>query len=194
MTNTAEKIEPTPLFKLDVGCGKNKRGPEWHGVDQYKMDGVDTVMRIGKARWPFETSSVDEAHSSHFLEHLTNMGGKWERVHFFNELYRVLKPGAKAQVTFPHWASTRYYGDPTHCEPFSEMGFYYLSKDWRDQQAPHTDKTINPHGYDCDFEATWGYSLHPTLTTRNSEFQQFAAAWYKEAVQDISATLTAKKK
>lgn len=93
-------------------------------------------------------------------------------------------------LIFPHWASNRYYGDPTHKEPFSEMGFYYLSKEWRSTQAPHTDSAHNPHGYACDFEATWGYSLHQGLISRNAEYQQHALAYWKEAAQDIIATLT----
>jgi len=194
----AKKIEEasapalkTPI-KLDIGCGTNKK-QGFVGVDQYAMPGVDHVFRIGGERWPFEDNSVDEAHSSHFLEHLTNLNGKWERVRFFNELHRVMMPGAKASLVFPHWASNRFYGDPTHCEPFSEMGFYYLSKDWRKAQAPHSDVEWNPDGYSCDFECTWGYSLHQSLLTRNQEYQQFALANYKEAAQDIIANLVCKK-
>ena len=196
----AKKIEeqapalktPTAPVKLDIGCGGNKK-PGFVGVDQYAMPGVDHVFRIGGEKWPFEDNSVEEAHSSHFLEHLTNLNGKWERVRFFNELHRVMMPGAKCTLIFPHWASNRFYGDPTHCEPFSEMGFYYLSKEWRKSQAPHSDSEWNENGYTCDFEATWGYSMHQTLLTRNSDYQQYALQNFKEAAQDLIATLTAKK-
>lgn len=175
-------------MKLDIGCGKNKKDG-FHGVDQYPMEGVDTVCDLTQA-WPWADGSIEEAHCAHFLEHLTNLGGKWERVHFFNELSRVLAKGAKCTLILPHWASNRYYGDPTHKEPFSEMGFMYLSRDWRTSQAPHTDKAVNPNGYDCDFEATWGYAMHPALTGRNNEHQQYAMQFYKEAITDIHATLT----
>jgi hypothetical protein len=189
----AEKLPVTVApVKLDIGCGGNKR-PGFTGVDQYAMPGVDHVFRIGADRWPFEDCSVEEAHCSHFLEHLTNLNSKWERVRFFNELHRVMLAGAKCTLIFPHWASNRFYGDPTHCEPFSEMGFYYLSREWRKAQAPHTDAEWNKNGYSCDFEATWGYSLSQALLTRNQEYQQFALQNYKEAAQDIIATLTCKK-
>jgi len=143
---------------------------------------------------PLADNSVDEAHCSHFIEHLTNLDDKWERTHFFNELYRVLKPGASCSLVLPHWASNRYYGDPTHKEPFSEMGFFYLSKDWRLSQAPHTDAQItgNPSLYSCDFEATWGYSLHQALQLRNQEYQQNALTFWKEAAQDLVANLKKK--
>lgn len=178
-----KKLAPT---KLDIGCGKNKR-EGFHGVDQYKMDGVDTVLKIGASKWPFADNSIEEAHSSHFVEHLTAQ----ERVHFYNELHRVMKPGAKATIIVPHWASNRAYGDPTHqWPPVAEMSFYYLSKEWRATQAPHTDKKWNKDGFSCDFQATWGYSFTPELSLRNQEYIQFALANYKEAAQDLHATLT----
>lgn len=182
---------PAPAIKLDLGCGKNKK-EGFLGVDQFSIPGVDVVHDL-RLRWPWDDNSVEEANCSHFIEHLTNFGGKFERVHFFNELYRVLKPGAKCALAFPHWASNRYYGDPTHCEPFSEMGFYYLSRQWRMEQTPAVDISYNPLGYSCDFECTWGYSLHPSLAARNAEYQQFALQNWKEAAQDILATLVARK-
>ena len=163
-------------MRLDLGCGKNKK-EGFHGVDSIPFEGVDTVMDL-TGPWPWEDDSVEEVHCSHFIEHLA-----WpDRVKFFNELYRVMKKDAKAAIILPHWASSRYYGDPTHKEPFSEFAFYYLSKKWRDDNAPHV-------GYTCDFQATWGYSLNPALVSRNQEFQQHAMSWFKEAVTDIHATL-----
>lgn len=179
-------------LKLDIGCGPNKK-PGWVGVDAIAFPGVDHVFHAGRDRWPFADSSVGEAHASHFLEHLTNSGGLWERVRFFNELYRVLAPGATCLLIFPHWNSERYYGDPTHKEPFSEMGFYYLDPAWRAANAPHADAKYNPDGYACDFGATWGYAPHPSLAVRSAEYQQFALQWYRGSVQDIIATLTARK-
>lgn len=183
----AKKTKEIKLLNIDLGCGPNpKEG--FIGVDKYKMKGVDVVLDIGKEKWPWKDNSVDEVNCTHFIEHLTNFGGKWERVHFFNELGRVLKKGAKASLVFPHWASERYYGDPTHCEPFSEMGFYYLDKDWRATQAPHSDKKWNKNGYDCDLACTWGYSLRQDLLSRNQEYQMMALQKEKGAAQDIIAT------
>ena len=182
------KKEEQPL-RIDLGCGPHPR-EGFVGVDMFKMDNVSIVCDLAKVKWPFKDNSVDEAHAAHFIEHLTNLGDKWERTHFFNELYRVLKVGAKATLIFPHWASNRYYGDPTHKEPFSEMGFLYLNKTWRQEQAPHSDSKWLKHGYKCNFDTTYGYNINPMLVSRNQEFQQNAINWYKEAAQDIIATLT----
>lgn len=189
------------LVRIDLGAGKNKR-EGFLGVDSIAFPGVDIVHDLANGAWPWADSSVDEANASHFLEHLTNLEGRAERVTFFNELYRVLKPGKRvagkieggfASVVFPHWASQRYYGDPTHKEPFSEFGFYYLSKPWRAANAPHTDIEFNPKGYSCDFDASWGYNLHAALNVRNSEYQQHAITFYKEACADIVSTLVPNK-
>ncbi len=172
-------------MKIDLGCGTNKK-EGFTGVDQYAMPGVDVVCNLGKDRWPWEDDSVDEAHTSHFVEHLNAS----ERIHFANELHRVLKPGAACTLIVPHWGSCRAYGDLTHqWPPISEFWFYYLSKEWRAQNAPHNDKEWNPEGYDCDFECTWGYGMNPALQARSSDHQQYAMQWFKESIQDIHANL-----
>jgi SAM-dependent methyltransferase len=181
-------VVPAAPLRIDIGCGKNKR-EGFIGVDALALPGVDVVCDI-RGRWPFEDNSVDEAAASHVIEHLTNLNGAWERVHFFNELHRVLKPGAKCHLAFPHWASNRYYGDPTHREPFSEMGFCYLNRQWRLEQAPHTDGESVQNLYTCDFDWSYGYGLHPGLQARNTEYQQHALTFWKEAAQDIVAQIT----
>ena len=177
---------------VDLGCGKNKRGPEWIGVDNIKFDGVDLVLNVGKQKWPWKDGTVDQVHASHFVEHLKPA----ERIHFVNELFRVLKKpeylnGALTvgfcTVIVPHWASQRAYGDLTHeWPPVSEFWFYYLDKDWRAVNAPHNQD------YTCNLAVTWGYNMHPELQSRNTEFQQDAMKWKKEACSDTIATLTKK--
>jgi SAM-dependent methyltransferase len=184
---------PQPV-RIDIGCGKNKR-EGFIGVDQHGFPGVDYVLNFGASPWPWDDNSVDEAHCSHVIEHLTNFGDKWERVHFFNELHRVLKPSAKCALIFPHWASSRFYGDPTHKEPLSEWWSFYLLKSWRAVNAPHCDfdQAPGPQSYKCDFDVTYGYNMHPSLNTRNQEYQMHALTFWKEAAQDVHATLVARK-
>lgn len=177
---------PPVLFKLDLGCGTKKQAG-FHGVDIRQFPGVDQVVDLGNEKWPWADASVDEAYSSHMVEHLS-----WvQRVHFFNELGRVLKVGAKCQVIMPHWSSARFYGDPTHQAAFSEFGWFYLLKSWREANAPHVDSVMapGPLAYSCDFDVSYGYSMHGGLTGRNNEFVQFAMTYYLEARQDMIATL-----
>lgn len=184
---SAVVVEQPKLIKLDFGAGPNPRDG-FEGVDQYQFDGkVTHVMDVKQTPWPWTDSSVEEAHASHFVEHLTGM----ERVKFVNELYRVLVPGGKCQIIVPHWASCRAYGDPTHqWPPVSEFWFYYLNKEWRKANTPHDDIAYNPDGFSCDFSFTYGYSLNPSIVNRNQEYQQFAISNYKEACSDMIAVLT----
>lgn len=188
MPPVERKEWPQPL-RIDIGCGPNKK--DGHvGVDQYGFPNVDVVMRLCESNpLPFDDNSVESVHCSHFIEHLE----AYARVWLVNELYRVLKPGGEAQIIAPHWAASRAYGDPTHVwPPVSEFWFYYLKRDWRLQNAPHTDISFSPRGFACDFEATWGYSIHPAIALKNAEYQADAIQFSKEAAQDIIATLKKK--
>ena len=171
--------ETTPV-KLNIGAGPNKM-EGFISIDTIKFNDDITICNCGTEVWPYEDTSVDEVHCSHMIEHLTAP----ERIHFINELYRVLKPKAKATIIAPHWASCRAYGDLTHqWPPVSEFWFYYLSKEWRKINAPHST-----YSEDVDFEATWGYSMNPAIMVRNPEYQQYAMANFKESIQDLHATL-----
>lgn len=194
-----EVVKP---LKLDLGSGPNKK-EGFTGVDTLSFDGkVDVVFNLAKRiaikpapddnpladreyeyqRWPWEDNSVDEVHASHFVEHLD----AGQRMHFANELYRVMKKGAKATIVTPHYASERAYGDLTHAWP-PVVGFWfaYLDADWRKVNAPHNTD------YTCDFKGTtWGFSLHQSLVGKNPEYQQHALTFWREAAQDMIATLT----
>lgn len=175
------KIEPDTPLKLDFGCGPNTR-EGFEGVDVLPFDGkVKHVLDLTKTPWPWKDGSVAEAHASHFVEHLTAP----QRVAFINELYRVLVPGGQCQIIVPHVFSERAYGDLTHqWPPVTGFWFSYLNKEWRALNAPHSTYNEN-----VNFNVTWGYSVHPLMTTRNQEFQQFAIQFYKEAAQDMIATM-----
>ena len=204
----AVKTTEQKTIKLDLGCGPNPRDG-FIGVDSIAFNDRVFKTDLSAATWRFGIENfgefnleshdrgigrwyglpdncVTEAHCSHFLEHLTGP----QRVLFFNELYRVLTPGSGCLIITPHWASNRAYGDFTHqWPPVAEMMYYYLKKEWRDANAPHTDSKFNPNGYTCDFDATWGYGMRQDLVVRNAEYQNFAMQNYKEAVQDMHATV-----
>lgn len=234
---TPVQSEETAGLKLDLGAGKNPREgfvpvdciafrddtvvvelckpvyaplPDGFTEDMVKDFGIAFERRIvGYEPWPWEDGSVDEVHCSHFLEHLT----AGQRVHFFNELYRVLKDPVYdhgkavvgvATIVTPHWSSCRAYGDYTHqWPPVSDFFWYYLSRKWRlgvensdkpdeGANAPHTDAKYVAGGYDCDFECSWGYSMTDELAHRAVEYQQFALSNYRDAAQDTVCTVVKK--
>jgi hypothetical protein len=96
-----------------------------------------------------------------------------------------MKPGAKASITTPMWSSHRAYLDIQAQWPPVSEGFYHaLRKEWRDNQ-----NMVDTSGFECDFDCTAGYMLHPAIVTRHQEYQQDAVAWSKEAAQDLIATV-----
>ena len=178
------KFEAHPaatLLQLDLGTVNGLRKPAgFLGVDTVKGDAVDLVCDLTK-HWQWKDNSVDEVQSIHLIQQFTPE----QRVHFVNELYRVLKPGAKAVIYTPYWASSCAYGNLKNCwPPVTEHWYPHLNKAWREQ--------FDPHGmsYRCDFDHTLGYALHPSLATRNQEYQQHAITFFKEAAQDLCATVT----
>ena len=167
-------------LRLDIGCGKTKMDG-WEGVDAIDF-GQKHVHDIRKGLPWVADQSVSEVRSSHFVEHLTGT----ERIAFFNELYRVMKPGATAQIVTPNWSHSCAYGDPTHqWPPMSQWYPLYLNRAWRDANAPHAP-------YACDFDHVVAGSWDQAIDSRNAEHKQFAMNSYTNAWRDLIVTLTRK--
>jgi predicted SAM-dependent methyltransferase len=166
-------------MKLDLGCGpKKKEG--FIGVDRLAMPGVDLLCDLRLTPWPWSDASVDQVHCAHFVEHLTGV----ERIVFFNELDRVMKPGATAEIITPDWSNPSAYGDPTHqWPPMSYWYVAYLDKQWRDVEAPHVP-------YTCDFVGRYGFTIEDWLRNESEEAKKFAIAHYLGASRELRVTLT----
>jgi SAM-dependent methyltransferase len=171
-------------LKLDLGCGKR---PEGHltrqagfiGVDIAAIEGVDVVHDLTKFPYPFKDNSVEEIFCSHFIEHITGD----DQMKFFNELYRIMKPGAKALMIAPYYNSARCWQDPTHKTAISEARFMYYNKEWR------TINNLDHYPITCDFDFTYGYDLAPEWKLKSQEAQVFAIKHYTNVVNDIHVTL-----
>lgn len=172
---------PAVPLRLDLGCGSTpKEG--FIGVDVRQFGNVGVVCDLAKQPWPWADSSVDEVHCSHMLEHVPRL----ERIHFVNELWRVLKPGAKATIITPHWASVRAYADVTHeWPPVVPMFWAYLDAEWR-KTTPHLDSIK------CDFHTTHGFASASRLAGQNPERLRYAAENLIDGADDMIATLTKK--
>ncbi len=136
-----------------------------------------------RGAWPQASNSVAEVSIINLVQFLTPA----ERIHFVNELHRVLMSGARAELSVPHWASSRAYGDLAfQSPPVSESWLHHLNADWRAANAPWGKD------YTCDFIPGCGYGMHPDIVSRNQEYQMHALTFWKEAAQDMVATLTKK--
>jgi len=83
-------------LRIDIGAGQTCP-PGFVGIDYIKYnDSIQYVVNLNKNKLPFEDNSVDEARSSHTLEHLSFP------MEMVQEVYRVLKPGAKFTIVVPY--------------------------------------------------------------------------------------------
>lgn len=71
--------------------------------------------------WPFADSSVDKIIAHDIIEHLP------DRVHTMNELWRVLKPGGRAEIIVPTTEGRGAWQDPTHCSYWNRNSFFYFT-------------------------------------------------------------------
>ncbi len=148
-----------------------------------KLELTHLDLKMVKGEWTVASDSIDEVYIINLVQFLTPP----ERIHFVNELYRVMKTGARAQLSAPHWCSARAYGDMMNqWPPVSEAWVHHLDADWRKSQAPWGVD------YKCDFAVSGGYNLHQNIITRNHEYQVHAITFFKEAAQDFLATLIKK--
>lgn len=177
------------LLKLDLGCGQNV-APGFEGVDIVAGEKVKYAVNLLKFPWPWADASVGEVHSSHFVEHIpggppVEWGGTGIRHHFFDELYRVLVPDGKATIIVPSATSVRAIQDFTHAwPPLAAESFLYWNAGWRKQNG------LDHYPVKCDFDFTYGHSVHPSWVQRNEETRTFAVSWYWNAAMDLHVTMT----
>jgi len=168
-------------LKLDLGCGSQKKSPEYTGVDISDKCGADVVHDLAQKPWPFGDNSVDEIWSSHFFEHLD---GK-QRIVFMEEVYRILKTGSKITIVTPYWSSMRAIQDPTHAwPPICEASYAYFNKKWRE------DSQLSHYEINCDFDfSQYTYLLDGEVSAKGDEFKQLALKHYTNAVLDLQMIL-----
>lgn len=195
----------TKEIKIDLACGDNKR-EGFIGVDIFNGPSVDIVHDLNIYPYPFEDESVDEINCSHYLEHIKHddvltqvkacisscnsfeefkqsvLQLKPEQdglIKFFNEIYRILKPGGKVKLVAPYYTSIRTYGDPTHTRMIADSTFWYVSKKWRD------DNKLNHYGIICDFDVKLSYFITSELTLKSEEVRNKAFTHDWNTIDDI---------
>ena len=197
-------------MKLDLGCGQNKR-EGFFGVDAVKTSVTDAVWDLRRTPWmigepiamlvavgdvwvgpinpatgdvnrhKIDDDSVDEVFSSHFFEHLSGP----ERMPFMDEMWRVMKVGAKATIITPFYSSSRAVQDPTHAwPPVCEASYLYFNKKWRD------DNKLDHYPVVADFDFTCGYGIDGEVALRSEDYQRYAVKHYINSVLDLQVVLT----
>lgn len=80
-------------FQLDLGCGNNKRGVAWVGIDAHEAADIQAPM------WavPLPDGCADELYSSHALEHVR----KAQVIPTLAEWRRLARAGATLTLRVP---------------------------------------------------------------------------------------------
>lgn len=133
-------------FKLDLACGDRKQ-EGFKGVDIADIPGVDVVQNLRQYPWPWADNSVDEIYCSHYIEHIPmeEINGKDALFCFFDECYRILKPGKSLIIFCPNARCNRAFQDPTHRRFIVGETFLYMNKEWRDANK------LSHYNVLCDF-------------------------------------------
>lgn len=167
-------------MKLDLGCGSRKR-EGFTGVDSSPDCGADIVHDLNLMPWPFDDASVDEVHCSHFLEHLDGP----ERIRFMVELYRVMKPGARALIITPYWSWVGAIQDPTHkWPPIAEQSYLYFNA------VARANMGVEHYNIACDFDVEFGGVPAPEVSRMPPNEQAMARKHSLNAVLELHTTLT----
>lgn len=104
-------------MKLNLGCS-DRHFPGFISVDI--VPPADQIADLAQT-WPWQTSSVDEVIAFDIIEHVEN------RIHFMNELHRVLKDGARVTIETPNAArGAGFFQDPTHKSAWCMNSFQYF--------------------------------------------------------------------
>lgn len=106
---------------VEVGCGPTKRYAGSIGIDAVDYDGVDIVGDAKEALQSIPAGSADLVTSSHFLEHVEDVGA------MLDEMIRVVRTGGLLEVIVPHFAHPYFSSDPTHTRRFGLYTFSYLA-------------------------------------------------------------------
>jgi SAM-dependent methyltransferase len=152
-----------PSFrKLHIGCGADiKEG--WVNLDIASIPGVDVVHNIEDLPLPFANGSFDEVLCRFILEHVD-----WVPV--LRDIYRIMAPGAKLQISVPHFTSKQNFTDPQHKRLFSIETFDFFipsTKTWQ----------THSHYFDFSFNALPYRHITFELSSRIFFFNRFVEKW-----------------
>lgn len=152
-----DETDYTPLVpRLDLGSGPTP-APGYIGVDKTWGDrriGFDLRNPI----WPWADESIEALRSSHLIEHLplVDEDGRDILVRFFEEAWRICKPGALFRLLWPipfhpdtGMPVPSAWWDPTHYRriPYEQVVFYFSAQG-------RADMGVESYGIHCNWAPT----------------------------------------
>lgn len=169
------------IKRLDLACGNNKH-EGFLGVD-IALAGTqaDIICDLEKYPWPFEDNSIEEIFCSHYIEHTSDL------IAFMNEVYRILKVGAKITIIAPYYSSVRCWQDPTHKRAISEMTFVYFTKEYLEHNG------LEHYPIHADFiQENVSYDIEKEFRGFPKDDLEFAMRHFWNVIADIKVVLCKK--
>jgi hypothetical protein len=201
--------------KLNLACGQI-RIPGYFGIDLVKVGAVDAAMDLQSFPWDIASDSAEEVICNHYLEHtpmdtlghkllllIKNAGSFGDLqdevdkidlnapndglIDFMEEVYRIMKLGAKLHVICPHYNTGMAWQDPTHRRAITEQTFHYFDKGWRERS------NLNHYPIHTNLEVKFeGYDLYPDVMNKSTEEKLFSSRHLSNFIAHVKFTLTKK--
>lgn len=196
------------VVKLDLGGGQSPK----EGFASVDLNAPNPAHRVDlfKFPWPFADNSVEELHASHFIEHIPlrdveekdivkqdsaaardrvakEFVGKDMLFAFFDECYRILKPGGDLTCIWPSLRSNRAFQDPTHRRFIPLEMLMYLDPGWRKANK------LDHYRVNCHFQGNGNFSMLQEETAYTAEVQNRRFNNFWNTILDFHAVMKAIK-
>ena len=125
-------------MKINLGCCDAPL-PGFTNVDATPAPGVQVADL--RQPWPWSDDSVDYVRAWDIIEHLP------DKIFTMNELWRVLKPGGRAEIAVPTTEGSGAWQDPTHVSFWNRRSFLYY-----EMENPYRERFARFYGIQAKFK------------------------------------------
>lgn len=130
-------------MKLNLGCS-SAHHEGYTNVDL--VPPADEIVDLS-LRWPWKDNSVVAILGIDIVEHLP------DKMHTMNEMWRVLMPGAIAELEVPTTNGECAFADPTHVSFWNRRSFFYY-----EDGHPYRKQYANAYGIIACFKVVEEYT------------------------------------
>ena len=110
-------------INVSLGTSEHQDAP-WINIDIRKLENVQMVHDLELLPWPLPDSCADVIVAALIAEHINP--AKFGIFKFFDECWRVLKPGKCLMLSVPNAGGPMHWGDPSHTVGFTVDTFTHF--------------------------------------------------------------------
>jgi len=181
-------MEDKRIVCLNAGSGRDYRNSttdeKWVNVDQNPKVNPDVVAPLEDLS-QLADDTFDEVRLCHVWEHCDDL------IRPMEELWRVMKHGARLVVQCPYYTNVWAWGDPTHKHAISEHTFMFLNYPAYESNAKR-GTSMSQLFPKCDFDIKRIVKV-PCAGTETFKDEAFAIKHYFNVIEEIQVELLAVK-